>query len=81
MRVTDFTDFLGQEILGVEIQVYIFVLVASIGWVRLNRTPCGRRTIAVGRWLLLGRLRNINYKARPTESSEHTLLLTAWFIV
>ena len=29
-------------------QVWIFVLVAVVGWVLLNRTTFGRRTVAVG---------------------------------
>ena len=43
-----FIDFFGGERLGVPVLVIIFALVAVIGWVLLNRTTFGRRTLAVG---------------------------------
>lgn len=44
----DFIAFFGADLLGVPVLVIIFALVAGGGWVLLNRTTFGRRTIAVG---------------------------------
>jgi ribose transport system permease protein len=41
-------DFFGGSVAGVPVLVVIFALVAVIGWVLLNRTTFGRRTLAVG---------------------------------
>jgi len=41
-------DFFGGSLLGVPMLVIIFALVAIGGWVLLNRTTFGRRTLAVG---------------------------------
>jgi ribose transport system permease protein len=43
-----YVDFFARELLGIPMLVYVFALVAAIGWVLLNRTTFGRRTIAVG---------------------------------
>ncbi len=43
-----YVDFFARELIGVPVLVYVFALVAVIGWVLLNRTTFGRRTIAVG---------------------------------
>ena len=48
--------------------VYIFALVAIVGWILLNRTTFGRRTIAVGGNPEAARLAGINVK-------RHTVLL------
>ncbi len=40
--------FFGGDVLGVPTLVIIFVVVAAVGWVLLNRTTFGRRTFAVG---------------------------------
>jgi ribose transport system permease protein len=48
VRVTELREFFTKEILGVQVLVWIFALVAVIGWVLLNRTTFGRRTVAVG---------------------------------
>jgi ribose transport system permease protein len=68
VQVPEFVDFFDREILGVEVSVYIFVLVAIMGWVLLNRTTFGRRTIAVGGNPEAARLAGINIK-------RHTVLL------
>lgn len=44
----DFITFFGGDVLGIPVLVIIFVLVALIGWVLLNRTTFGRRTLAIG---------------------------------
>ena len=46
--VEGFADFFNREILGIPMQVWIFVLVSVVGWILLNRTTFGRRTVAVG---------------------------------
>jgi ribose transport system permease protein len=43
-----YVDFFNRDVLGVPTMVYVFALVAAIGWVLLNRTTFGRKTIAVG---------------------------------
>jgi ribose transport system permease protein len=48
LKVNELRDFFNKEFLGIEVLVWIFVLVAVIGWVLLNRTTFGRRTVAVG---------------------------------
>jgi ribose transport system permease protein len=65
---TDFLAFFGADILGVPVLVIIFVLVAAGGWVLLNRTTFGRRTIAVGGNAEAARLAGIRVK-------RHTALL------
>lgn len=44
----DFIDFFQASVLGVPVLVLVFALVAAAGWVLLNRTTFGRRTLAVG---------------------------------
>ena len=44
----EFIDFFGGSVLGVPVLVIIFALVAIAGWILLNRTTFGRRTLAVG---------------------------------
>ena len=41
-------EFLNGKWLGIPVLVFIFALVAVVGWILLNRTTFGRRTIAVG---------------------------------
>ena len=68
VQVPGFADFFDREILGIEVSVYVFALVALVGWVLLNRTTFGRRTIAVGGNPEAARLAGINVK-------WHTVLL------
>jgi ribose transport system permease protein len=44
----DFVQFFGADVLGVPVLVIIFALASIGGWVLLNRTTYGRRTLAVG---------------------------------
>lgn len=46
--VRPFLDFFRADLLGVDASVWIFAVVAVAGWVLLNRTTFGRRTLAVG---------------------------------
>jgi ribose transport system permease protein len=48
VTVQSFSNVFRTDILGVPVLVLMFAAVAAIGWVVLNRTTFGRRTIAVG---------------------------------
>jgi ribose transport system permease protein len=48
LKVTELRDFFNGEIVGIDVLVWIFALVAVVGWILLNRTTFGRRTVAVG---------------------------------
>ena len=52
----------NADILGVDMLIWIFVLVAVLGWVLLNRTTFGRRTVAIGGNREAARLAGINVK-------------------
>jgi ribose transport system permease protein len=58
--VDGYADFFNREVVGVPVQVWIFALVALAGWVLLNRTTFGRRTVAVGGNPEAARLAGIN---------------------
>jgi len=58
------------KILGIPLLVIILALVVAAGWVLLNRTTFGRRTVAVGGNPEAARLAGINVK-------RHTVLLYA----
>ena len=68
VTVEGFKDFWSAEVLGVPLLVVIFVLVSVAGWVLLNRTTFGRRTLAVGGNPEAARLAGINVK-------RHTAML------
>jgi ribose transport system permease protein len=68
VTIDEFGDFFNTEILGVPLLVIIFALVAAGGWVLLNRTTFGRRTLAVGGNPEAARLAGINV-------SRHTVYL------
>ncbi|MDJ0376863.1 ABC transporter permease [Cryobacterium sp. PH31-L1] len=44
----DFLGFFRSDLLGLPILIWIFLVVAIAGWIVLNRTTFGRRTVAVG---------------------------------
>ncbi|MFC4553822.1 ABC transporter permease [Georgenia faecalis] len=48
VTVQPFLDTFRADILGLPVTVWMFIIVAIAGWVLLNRTTFGRRTIAVG---------------------------------
>ena len=58
------------KLLGLPLLVWILVVVVAAGWVLLNRTTFGRRTVAVGGNPEAARLAGINVK-------RHTVLLYA----
>ncbi len=68
VKVDGFNDFLRGDFLGISVLIWIFVLVSVIGWVLLNRTTFGRRTVAVGGNPEAARLAGIDVR-------RHTLLL------
>jgi ribose transport system permease protein len=69
-RVSFINDLASNKILGVPQIVLIFAVVVALGWVLLNRTTFGRRTVAVGGNAEAARLAGINVR-------RHTLLLYA----
>jgi ribose transport system permease protein len=68
VRVPEVREALSGDLLGVPLLVWIFAVVAVIGWVVLNRTTFGRRTLAVGGNPEAARLAGIDVK-------RHTVLL------
>ncbi|MFC9064686.1 MULTISPECIES: ABC transporter permease [Streptomyces] len=59
-------DFFGGKVLGVPVLVIIFALVAAGGWLLLNRTTFGRRTLAVGGNPEAARLAGIDVRRHTT---------------
>ncbi|MGO1600433.1 MAG: ABC transporter permease, partial [Brachybacterium sp.] len=57
-----FDDFFNGSFLGVPTIVWMFIVVAALGWVVLNRTTFGRRTVAVGGNAEAARLAGINIR-------------------
>jgi ribose transport system permease protein len=68
ISVREFVDFFNGSLLGIPVLVWIFALVSAVGWVLLNRTTFGRRTVAVGGNSVAARLAGIAVK-------RHTVLL------
>jgi ribose transport system permease protein len=60
--VPGFADFFSRQILGIDVRIYLFGLVALAGWIILNRTTFGRRTVAVGGNPEAARLAGIDVK-------------------
>ncbi|GAA3748176.1 ABC transporter permease [Salinactinospora qingdaonensis] len=67
VTVSEFVEAVGGRILGIPVLVLIFVVVAVAGWVLLNRTTFGRRTLAVGGNQEAARLAGINVKRHTTS--------------
>jgi ribose transport system permease protein len=67
---TTINDIASTKLLGIPLLVWILGLVVAAGWVLLNRTTFGRRTVAVGGNPEAARLAGINVK-------WHTVLLYA----
>jgi ribose transport system permease protein len=68
VTVEGFKDFFSADVLGVPLLVVIFALVSIGGWILLNRTTFGRRTLAVGGNPEAARLAGINV-------NRHTVML------
>lgn len=62
VEVQEFKDALRGDLLGIPVLVWLLAVVAIIGWVVLNRTTFGRRTVAVGGNPEAARLAGINIK-------------------
>ena len=62
VNVQGFDDFFNRDIAGIDVQIWLFALVSVAGWVLLNRTTFGRRTVAVGGNPEAARLAGINVK-------------------
>lgn len=58
----EFITFMNLDILGVDMLIWIFLIVAVLGWVLLNRTTFGRRTVAIGGNREAARLAGIDVK-------------------
>ncbi|MEJ3745155.1 ABC transporter permease [Actinomycetes bacterium KLBMP 9797] len=63
-------DIAATDLLGIPLLVYILAAVVAGGWVLLNRTTFGRRTVAIGGNVEAARLAGINVR-------RHTLMLYA----
>ena len=70
VNVDTFGDIFGGNLIGIPILVWMFLLVAVAGWILLNRTTFGRRTVAIGGNREAARLAGINVK-------RHTVYLYA----
>ncbi|QTE28708.1 ABC transporter permease [Pengzhenrongella sicca] len=70
VHVQPFLDFFRTDLIGVSVLVWIFAAVAVAGWILLNRTTFGRRTLAVGGNPEAARLAGIKVK-------RHTMYLYA----
>ena len=68
VQVQEFRDFFNADILGIPFLVIIFVIVAAVGWVLLNRTTFGRRTLAVGGNPEAARLAGIHVQAAHRDA-------------
>jgi ribose transport system permease protein len=68
VTVDGFEDFFGADVAGIPLLVIIFAVVSAGGWVLLNRTTFGRRTLAVGGNPEAARLAGINV-------NRHTVML------
>lgn len=58
----DFIRAFNIDLLGIDMSIWIFAAVAVAGWVLLNRTTFGRRTVAIGGNLEAARLSGIKVK-------------------
>jgi ribose transport system permease protein len=70
VKVDGFSDFFRGDFVGIPVLVWMFVLVSVVGWLLLNRTTFGRRTIAVGGNPEAARLAGISVR-------RHTVMIFA----
>ena len=62
VNVQEFKDAMRGSIIGIPVLVWLLAIVAIVGWIILNRTTFGRRTVAVGGNPEAARLAGINIK-------------------
>ena len=62
VNVQEFLGFFRSDFIGVPWLIWIFVIVSAIGWVLLNRTTFGRRTVAIGGNMEASRLAGLKVK-------------------
>ena len=74
----EFIDFFAGSVVGVPVLVIIFALVAALGWILLNRTTFGRRTLAVGGNPEAARLAGSRCSARRPTSTSSSGSPAAW---
>jgi ribose transport system permease protein len=55
-----FIDFMNADYIGVDVLIWIFIIVAAAAWILLNRTTFGRRTVAIGGNREAARLAGLN---------------------
>jgi ribose transport system permease protein len=70
VRSQEFIEFFRANLLGIPVLIWIFIVVAVAGWILLNRTTFGRRTVAIGGNREAARLAGIKVK-------RHTVYLYA----
>lgn len=70
VRSQEFIEVFRADFLGIPILIWIFIVVAALGWILLNRTTFGRRTIAIGGNREAARLAGLKVK-------RHTVYLYA----
>ncbi len=70
VRSQEFIEFFRANLLGIPVLIWIFIIVAALGWFVLNRTTFGRRTVAIGGNREAARLAGIPVK-------RHTVYLYA----
>jgi len=70
VRSQEFIEFFRANLLGIPVLIWIFIIVAALGWFLLNRTTFGRRTVAIGGNREAARLAGIPVK-------RHTVYLYA----
>ena len=70
VRSQDFIEFFRSNLLGIPVLIWIFIIVAVLGWLLLNRTTFGRRTVAIGGNREAARLAGLKVK-------RHTVYLYA----
>lgn len=61
-----FKEFFRTDLLGISWVVWIFAIVAVLGWFLLNRTTFGRRTVAIGGNATAARLAGVNVRRHLT---------------
>jgi len=70
VTVNGFLDVFRANFIGIPVLIWIFAIVAVIGWIVLNRTTFGRRTVAIGGNREAARLAGLKVK-------RHTMYLYA----